>query len=153
MFSQPARGELVDDVLHVAGGHELPLLDVDRPARLRGGHEQIGLPGEKRRDLQHVADLAGRRGLVRFVDVGRHGQAGLLLHLVQNWPSPPPTRRRESASTLVRLALSNEALKTSCIGNSRGDLPQALGDRKRQLFGFDDARPGDHQQRLAAPQR
>ncbi len=43
---------------------------------LRGRHQQIGLPGEERGDLQQVADLADRRGLLRLVDVGRHRQAG-----------------------------------------------------------------------------
>ena len=44
-----------------AGREELSLLDVDDASGLRGGDEQIGLPREERRDLQHVGDLR-RRG-------------------------------------------------------------------------------------------
>src|SRR5207245_4442602 len=40
-----------DDVLHVPGGHELALFDVDGPAGATRGLQEIGLPGEKRRDL------------------------------------------------------------------------------------------------------
>ena len=50
----------------------------------------------------------------------------------------------------MRLALSNDALKTSETVSSRGQLGQMFGDRQRQIAGLDDAGAGDHQQRLAA---
>ena len=84
MFWQPAPDEFVDDVPHVAGGHELALLHVHGPAGLRGGHQQIGLPGKERGNLQQRAHFADRRGLLRFVDVGRHRQAGRLRDLCQD---------------------------------------------------------------------
>ena len=49
---------LGDRVLHVVGREELTLLDVDDPAGLGRGDEQIGLPAEERGNLQHVGDLA-----------------------------------------------------------------------------------------------
>ena len=54
---------LADDVPHVPGGHELPLLDVDRPAGASGRLQQVGLPGQERRDLQQIAHLRDRPDL------------------------------------------------------------------------------------------
>jgi hypothetical protein len=68
--------ELADDVLHVAGRHELPFLDVHRPFGPGGRHQQVGLPGQEGRDLQQLADLGRRLGLVGQMDVGGHRQAG-----------------------------------------------------------------------------
>ena len=105
--------ELADHVLHVPGGQELPLLHVDRPARGRRRHQQIGLPGEKGGDLQQVAHL-GRPGPPAPASGCRWSPAGR--------SSPSPRRRTPGRaaspgpryeSTLVRLALSNDALKTS----------------------------------------
>ena len=52
--------------------------------------------------------------------------------------------------TLVRLALSNEALNTSGTPNSSAICFNRDGDRERQLLALDHARPGNDQQRLAA---
>ena len=43
----------------------LPLLHVHRPAGAAGGDEQVGLPAEKRRDLERVRHLGRRRRLRR----------------------------------------------------------------------------------------
>src|ERR1039458_3016832 len=40
---------LLNRVPHVVGSGELPLLDVDRPARVRRGNQQIGLTAEEGR--------------------------------------------------------------------------------------------------------
>ena len=61
-----------------------------RPVRGRG-HQQIGLPGQEGRDLQQIADLGRRRGLLRQVDVGRDRQA-------RSSPSPARSMARPSAS-------------------------------------------------------
>ena len=53
--------DLGDRVLHVVGREELALLDVDDAAGLRGGRDEVGLPREERRNLQHVGDVGGRR--------------------------------------------------------------------------------------------
>ena len=88
MFLQPALSSFVDDVLHVPRGDELALLDVHRAARRGRGDQQVGLAAEERRDLQHVAHLRHRRRLVRFVDVGRHGQAGFVSFTRRRTSSP-----------------------------------------------------------------
>ena len=63
--------ELGDDVCHVPWGEKLSLFYVDRPARAPGGGQKVGLPGEKRRDLQQVAHLGDRGRMFRQVDVRR----------------------------------------------------------------------------------
>ena len=66
----------VDDlghrVAHVVGREELTLLDVDGAAGPRGGHDQVGLPAEERRNLEDVGDLGDRSGLGRLVNVGEN---------------------------------------------------------------------------------
>ena len=88
---------LLDHAAHVVGGHELPLLDVDRPAGLGRGHHEVGLAAEEGGDLEHVADLGGRLALRRLVDVGEHRQAGLLLTIGAGRAAPPRGRGRGSS--------------------------------------------------------
>ena len=64
-------GELVDHVPHVAGGQELGFFHMHRPAGCGRRHEQIGLPAQERGNLQQIANLGHRSGLMRFVDIGR----------------------------------------------------------------------------------
>ena len=66
--------DLGDDVLHVPGRQELPLLDVHDAACLGGGDEQISLAAEKGRDLQHVDSLGGARTLRHLVHVSEDRQ-------------------------------------------------------------------------------
>ena len=77
----PAAGDLRGDVLHVPGRQELALLDVDRAAGLRRGDQQVGLPAQEGRDLQHVDRLGDRRALLGRVHVGQHRHAEALAHL------------------------------------------------------------------------
>ena len=70
---------LGDGMPHVERREELTLLDVhDAPGGGRGG-EEVGLPRQKRRNLEDVDDLGHRRGLRRVVDVGqdRDAEVGL----------------------------------------------------------------------------
>ena len=56
------------------GARNWPFLTLTGLPGLRGGHEQIGLPAEKRRNLQDVDDLGRRRRVRRLVNVGEHRQ-------------------------------------------------------------------------------
>ena len=70
-----AAGDLGDDIGHVPRREELPLLDVDDLAGRGRRQQQIGLPAQERRDLQHVDRLRDFGALRGLVHVGQHGQA------------------------------------------------------------------------------
>ena len=148
--SLPFGGDLGDDVPHVARRQELSLLDVDRLAGAGRGHEEIGLPGQERRDLQHVDDLRRRRaaceGSWMSVRIGRP-VARLDVGRIRR-PSSSPGPRNECRD--VRLALSYEALKIT------GTCARAAISRiaSRRLDGvrwaLDHARARDEGERTAA---
>ena len=73
----PLADELVDDVPHVPRREELALLDVDHPAGLGGGDEQVGLPAEEGRDLEDVDHRRHDRALLPLVHVGEDRHAEL----------------------------------------------------------------------------
>ncbi|MNC88444.1 hypothetical protein D3C83_42590 [compost metagenome] len=77
-------GHLGNGVAQVVRREKLSLLDVDRSTRPRGGHEQVRLAREERRNLQDVGD--GGRGcrLRGLVDVGEDGQPRVRLHPCQH---------------------------------------------------------------------
>ena len=68
-------GDFRDHVLHVPGRQELALLDVDGLAGFRRGDQQVGLPAQERRDLQHVDGLRDAGALLDLVHVGEHRDA------------------------------------------------------------------------------
>ena len=106
-------GHLGDDVLHVPRGHELPLLHVHRPPGRGRRLEQVGLPGEERGDLQEVAPP--RRPAPPGATRGRRsspaGRSPSSPARGSCSPSSSPGPRNDLPE--VRLALSNDALKTS----------------------------------------
>ena len=119
MSWQPPASSLATDVPHVGGGDELPLLHVDGPARRGGRQEEVGLPAEEGGDLQQVADLrppaAACSGRCMSVVTGRPVARRTRSSTASPASSPGPRK----APPLVRLALSNEALKTTWIEQSR----------------------------------
>eukprot|EP00966_Prymnesium_polylepis_P156200 3608788-Prymnesium_polylepis.1 len=67
-----------------SGGHHgriapLPLLDVEDAARLRRRRDEVRLPAQEGRDLQHVSDLCDGGRLLGFVNVGHDGHTDVLL--------------------------------------------------------------------------
>ena len=62
-----------------AGARNCPFLILIGAAGFRGGNDDIRLPGEKRRNLEHVGNLGNRRRLSRVVDVGEDRNAEPLL--------------------------------------------------------------------------
>ena len=75
------RLDLPHHLRHVLRRHELALLDVHDRAGLAGGDDEVGLPREERRDLQHVAHLRDDPALPRLVDVGKHRDVELRAYL------------------------------------------------------------------------
>ena len=100
---------LADDVRHVPRRQELALLDVDDLAGRRRRQQQIGLPAQERRDLQHVDRLRGLGALRGLVHVGQHGQTERGADLGKDRQR---LRQADAARgrALVRLALSKEVL-------------------------------------------
>ena len=108
----PTLSALRHHRLHVPRREELPLLQVDRAAGLRRRRDQVGLARKQRRNLQHVDHLGRRRRLRRLMDVGQHRQPGLALDPLEHRASPPRRPGPRNEPWLVRLALSNDDLKT-----------------------------------------
>ena len=81
--------------------------------------------------------------------IGRHRQTGRALHAVKHGQSAvesqPAKRVRTGAVRFVIRRLKDE-LHRQIAAN----FLQPRGDAQRQLFGLDDAWPGDKQQRLAS---
>src|SRR5512132_3665370 len=64
--------QFLGDVSYIPRREELTFFYVNRTTGLRGGTQQIRLPAEERRDLQHVDLLAGNLGFNRGMDIGCH---------------------------------------------------------------------------------
>ena len=65
--------QFTHNVSHVPRSQKLSLLNMHGFSGSGRGHKQVGLPRQKRWDLQEVAHLAGLSGLTTFVNIGCHG--------------------------------------------------------------------------------
>jgi len=134
-------------VPHVARGHELTFLHVDGAAGLGGGHEQIGLTGEERRNLQQLANVGHGCGLVGHVDVGRNGQPDRVADLFQD--SQPFFHSRAAKSIEAgAIRLVERGLEDELHADVAGVSGELLSDRERQRFSLDHTGSRDHQQRF-----
>src|SRR6185295_358060 len=124
----------------------LALLDIYRLARGGGGANEIGLPAEERRRLQHIDHLGYRLHLFLRMHIRQDGHADLALHLGED---------RESlfhAKAAKRLAGAAVRLVVRRLENERhaelaGDFLQLAGDVDLQLARLDHARPGNEKER------
>ncbi len=92
------------------GARNWPFLTLIALAGLRRGDQQIGLPAEEGRDLQHVDHLGDQRALLGIVHVGDHRQADLLADLGEDRQRRIEADAARDPARLVRLALSKEVL-------------------------------------------
>ena len=68
-----AKGDqFFGDVSHVPRRQELTLFHIDRATCFCGSAQQIRLPAEKRRDLQHIDAFAGDLRFLRGMNVSCH---------------------------------------------------------------------------------
>ena len=131
MLSAPlAALRLGDDLLHVLGREELALLDVDRLAGARDRLDEIGLPAQERRRLQHVddrrdvGDLVARRArrsapARRSAASPRPGCAG-----------PRPCPGRETTRPSCGWPCRSDDLKMNGMPSARADLLAACRRRR-----------------------
>ncbi len=93
-----------------------------RPVR-RGGDQEVGLPAEEGRDLEHVAHLGRGLALRRLVDVGEDRQPGRRRAPRRGSAGPRRSPGPRKLSIELRFALSNEDLKTSGKPEPRARSP------------------------------
>src|SRR6185295_7247860 len=86
----------IDDIARILRREKLALLDVDRFPRLRGRHDQICLPGEKRRYLQDIDDGRDLLDLRHIVNVGQHWNIDLFSDLLQHFEAGFHTQTAEA---------------------------------------------------------
>ena len=145
-------GQLVDDIGHVPGRQKLALLDVDHLAGRRRGQQQIGLPAQKRRDLQHVDRLRGDRALLRLMHVGQHRQLQRVADFGKH-------RQRVSQADAARgagagaVGLVERSLEHQANAEPRRDLLERARHLQRMRPAFELARPGDDRQRQRIAKR
>ena len=98
--------DLLHGLRHVLGRNELAVLDVHDAARLRGRDDELRLHAQVRRNLDDVDDFAGRRRLIRVVNVGEHRQVELAASTFSSMrrPSsrPGPLVELERAAVVLR---------------------------------------------------
>ena len=92
-------------MLHVPRREELALFHIDRGTGRRGGEEQVRLPAQESRNLQHVDHFGGRRALFREMYIAQHRTAERVLYGFED-PQPlfhthAPRRVRRGAVGLV----------------------------------------------------
>ena len=135
-----------DHVGHVPWRQKLSLLDVERPAGLRCGDDQVGLPAQERRDLQNIDRLRRVRALLGGVDIGENRAAQPFAHLGQDRQSRlDPDAAPGSDGGPVGL-VERGFVDQPDPGPVR-DLDQPLGAVQRMRPAFDLARPGNQCQR------
>ena len=139
---------LADHVLHVVRRQELALLDVDRPAGLRHGTDEVGLAAQESRRLQDVHDGGHLCNLVLGVNVGQQRQPEFAFDLGQDLKPGLNAGAAKGAVAgaigLVKAALENE--RDAQLG---GDFLQHAGSVHLQLLGLNDAGSGDQKEGLA----
>ena len=138
--------QLGRDLLHVPGRQELALLDVDRPAGLGRGAQQVGLAAEEGGDLQDVDHLGHGLALPALVDVGEHRQAGGLLHRGQDLDAlvEPDAAGAGGAGAV---GLVERALVDQRHAQPVGQPLELARHGQRVLAALDRAWPGDQRQR------
>ena len=140
----------LDDVFHVARREKLPFLDVDGLAGSGDRADEVGLPAQECRRLQHV-DRRGRSfDFLDLVNVGEHRHADLPAHLGEDLKT---LLHAETAERLdraaVRLVVGRFVDKRDAEAGR--DLLQLARRVERELPRLDDARARYEEKRLIEP--
>ena len=144
-------GDFQDRVPHLGWREELAFLDVHCTAGGAGLDQQVRLAGEERRDLNHVADFRRPPDLSDVVHVRQNGHLKFLLDSGQNLePRSEPRPAVGAEGSAVRfIERSFEDERNFELARRRNEV---LGEFERVPLALDDARPGDQEERPAAPE-
>ena len=134
--------DLGDHVLHVPGRQELALFYVDGLAGLARCQQQVGLPAQKGRDLEHVHGLGGSGTLLGGVNVGQHRDVAALAHFGQDRQRP-----LQAQATFAAQAGAVGLVEAGLVDQANSELVRDFLDRlrhfKRVLAQFERAGPRD----------
>ena len=145
--------DLGDGMAHVRRSDELAFFNVDRPAGLGGGDEQVGLAAEEGGNLEHgfgVAESVREPGAVlRGVDVGENGNAKVAGDGAEDARAFDQARAAEAADAGA-VGLIVAGLEDPREAQLGGDPENRLGERAGVSFGLEDAGSGDEEEVAAA---
>src|SRR5206468_8892292 len=131
--------QFLGDVSHIPRREELTFFYVNRTPRLRNGTQQIRLPAEERRDLQHVDLLPGNLSFSRGMDIGCHRNLQFAPDVRENiatFAHAGSAKRADRSS--VRLVVGGFENEIDVFRRARlGNLPRHAPDKFLRL---DDAR-------------
>ena len=146
---QAAFGQLAHHLGHVPRRQELALFHIHHLGAaghcLGGRLQQVGLPAQKRRDLQHVHRLGGSGGLVALVDVGEHLHPEALAHLRQDRQTLLGARPAERLAGAA-VGLVEAGLEHVLHPQPPAQVAHLLGHLQHQVAVLDHARAGDQAQ-------
>jgi hypothetical protein len=129
---------------HVTGREELALLDVDGFAAGSGGFDEISLPAQEGRRLQHVHHLRGGLDVVRRVHVGQHRHAHRLANLCQERePRLAAWATEGLAGAAVRLV--ERGLEDERHTQARADVLERARRVEHQIAALGNAGAGDQE--------
>ncbi len=135
-LSLPLSVTLAATLTMSQGARNWPFLTLTTRPVLRSRDEQVRLAAEEGRDLQHVDDLGDRGALAR-----RHARpSGRACRCAPGFRRRPAARPQAPChvgpSTLVRLALSKEVLKTSPMSRAVAISLSASAQLERMVAAF-----------------
>ena len=143
-----AVAQLAGHVHHLLRREKLALLHVDRAPRRRRREQQIGLPAQKRRDLNHIAHRRDVRDLRPLVHIRQHRKPILALDQRQQFQpflhARPARSADRGAVGFVERAFENQRQLRMRLANGH----QLLRHRPTNTLIFQRAGPGDDEQLL-----
>ena len=141
---------LSGDVLHIPRRKELPLLHVDRLARLTRSQQKVCLTAKECWDLQDIDELSRHPAMVRLVHVGDHRAAELFANFRKDrqprlCANPALSTQRRTVGLVIRplkheprarrrTSLSNFFRQHTCMIKAL-ELARPRNQRKRQIIG------------------
>src|SRR5579872_1977242 len=136
---------LFDRMAHIPGSDELPLLDIDHAAAQRGCDHQIGLPAQKRWDLQYVRDLCNLSNIGSFVNIRQNGKLQLIFDLpedAQAFLQSRPAKAADGRTVRLVVARLEDKGEIERSGHTLDDLRHPYG----VIFALNHAWSGDQEQ-------